>query len=241
MKTVKEVSNLTGVSVRTLHYYDKIGLLKPAVTKENGYRLYDDTNIKRLSNILLFRELKFSLEEIKNILDSKAFDSNEAVAQQIKLLTMEKEHIEGLISLACKIKEKGVCTMDFNKLDKTEINNYKDEVIARWGDTKKYKEFTEKNKDKSEIELDEKSKALMQIFESLGKLKGLSPDEKTVQEKIEELQKFICENYYQCEKNMLLSLGQMYTGDERMKKNIDKAGGDGTAEFAKKAIEYFCK
>ena len=88
MRTVKEVSRLTGVSVRTLHYYDAIGLLKPAEVTEAGYRLYDDTALGRLQNILLFRELQFPLKEIKAILDSRDFDPSEALAQQIKLLCL---------------------------------------------------------------------------------------------------------------------------------------------------------
>ena len=86
MRTVKEVSRITGVSVRTLHYYDAIGLLKPTKVTEAGYRMYDDTALSRLQNILLFRELQFPLKEIKVILDSHGFSQEEAIAQQIKLL-----------------------------------------------------------------------------------------------------------------------------------------------------------
>ena len=86
MKTVKEVSRLSGVSVRTLHHYDAIGLLKPTRVTEAGYRLYDDTALARLQAILLFRELQFPLKEIKAILDSPNFDQQEALAQQIRIL-----------------------------------------------------------------------------------------------------------------------------------------------------------
>ena len=88
MRTVKEVSRLTGVSVRTLHHYDAIGLLKPTEVTRAGYRLYDDTALSRLQSILLFRELQFPLKEIKAILDSPDFDPEEALTQQIKLLEM---------------------------------------------------------------------------------------------------------------------------------------------------------
>ena len=81
MRTVKEVSKLTGVSVRTLHYYDAIGLLKPTKITKAGYRMYDDTAISRLQNILLFRELQFPLKEIKVILDSPNFNQIEAISQ----------------------------------------------------------------------------------------------------------------------------------------------------------------
>ena len=86
MKTVTEVSKITGVSVRTLHHYDAIGLLRPTAVTEAGYRLYDDEALGRLQTILLFRQLQFPLKEIKKILDSPNFDPQEALAQQIELL-----------------------------------------------------------------------------------------------------------------------------------------------------------
>ena len=88
MMTVNEVSKLTGVSIRTLHYYDEMGLLHPAVTTDSGYRMYDDTNLERLQDILLFRELEFPLKEIKRIIDSPDFDRKQALEQQIEMLTL---------------------------------------------------------------------------------------------------------------------------------------------------------
>ena len=100
MMTVHEVSRLTGVSIRALHHYDRIGLLHPAEISGAGYRLYDDAVLERLQHILLFKELQFPLKEIKNILDSPCFDRNRALDQQITLLQMKKEHLENLIDLA---------------------------------------------------------------------------------------------------------------------------------------------
>ena len=104
MMTVNEVSKLTGVSVRALQYYDSIGLLKPSGYTEAGYRLYDETQLERLQQILLFRELEFPLKEIKKILDSDGFDRKKALEQQIELLTLKKEHLENLITFAREIK-----------------------------------------------------------------------------------------------------------------------------------------
>ena len=100
MKTVKEVSRLTGVSVRALHHYDAIGLLKPIRVTEAGYRLYDDTALARLQSILLFRELEFPLRDIKRILDDPNFDQSAALADQIKLLELRQEQLGRLIALA---------------------------------------------------------------------------------------------------------------------------------------------
>ena len=107
MKTVKEVSNLTGVSVRTLHHYDAIGLLKPTELTEAGYRLYDDTALERLQMILLFRELQFPLKDIKAMLDSSTFNTGEALSQQIALLELEYKRLGELIVHARKLQQKG--------------------------------------------------------------------------------------------------------------------------------------
>ena len=128
MRTVKEVSKLTGVSVRTLHYYDGIGLLKPTKVTDAGYRMYDDAALSRLQNILLFRELQFPLKEIKVILDSPNFNQEEAIAQQIRLLELQYKHIGELISFAREIQSKGVRTMNFEVFDTNEIEQYKSEV-----------------------------------------------------------------------------------------------------------------
>ena len=135
MQTVNEVSKITGVSVRTLHHYDAIGLLKPTKVTEAGYRMYDDTAISRLQSILLFRELQFPLKEIKSILDSPNFDPTEALTKQIELLELQYKRIGNLISFAREIKEKEVTTMSFKVFDKREIEQYKAEAKAKWGDT----------------------------------------------------------------------------------------------------------
>lgn len=123
MRTVKEVSQLTGVSVRTLHYYDAIGLLEPTKVTDAGYRMYDDTALSRLQNILLFRELQFPLKEIKEILDSPNFNQEEAVAQQIKLLELQYKHIGELISFAREIQTKGVKIMNFEVFERKKLDN----------------------------------------------------------------------------------------------------------------------
>ena len=98
LMSVREVARLTGTTVRTLHYYDEIGLLKPATVTGAGYRMYDDTALGRLQTILLFRELEFPLKEIKTILDSPDFDASEVIARQIELLELQYKHIGELIT-----------------------------------------------------------------------------------------------------------------------------------------------
>lgn len=130
--------------------------------------------------------------------------------------------------------------MDFSAFDKTEIEQYKAEVKARWGKTAAYKEFEQKTAGQSEEVQTESAEKLMQFFAKFGKIKHLAPESDTAQDLVEDLRHCITENYYDCTKPILESLGQMYVGDERFKANIDARGGIGTAEFASKAIEFYC-
>ena len=240
MKTVKEVSNITGVSVRTLHHYDAIGLLKPAKVTEAGYRMYDDTALSRLQTILLFRELQFPLKEIKVILDSPDFDLSEAVAQQIALLELQYKHIGELIAFAREMQRKGVAAMNFDVFDKEEIEKYKAEVKAKWGSTKAYQEYGQKDIAQNEGSYQRIADEMMAIFSELGGLKHLTPESEEVQRKISALQKFITDHYYVCTNEILSGLGEMYLCDERFQKNIDSAGGDGTAAFVSQAVSVYC-
>ena len=146
MMTVNEVSKRTGVSIRTLQYYDKIGLLKPAEYTKSGYRLYDDAALEMLQQILLFKELEFTLKEIREILSRPDYDRNKALEQQITLLTMKKEHLENLIDFARGIQLVGVKTMDFSVFDTTKMDEYAKQAKEQWGNTAEYKEFEQKAK-----------------------------------------------------------------------------------------------
>lgn len=241
MKTVKEVSRLTGVSVRALHHYDAIGLLKPAQVTDAGYRLYDDAALQRLQNILLFRALQFPLKEIKAILDSPGFDPMQALSQQIHLLELRRAHLDDLISHAREIQEKGAINMDFSAFDTTEMDRYAADAKAKWGKTDAYKEFEQKTAEKTPAQMQATGDGLMEIFAALGAIRHLSPASEEAQALIAKLQDFITANYYTCTKQILRGLGQMYIAGDSMTENIDQAGGNGTAEFAHEAIEIYCK
>ena len=241
MKTVKEVSLLTGVSVRTLHHYDAIGLLKPTRVTEAGYRLYDDTALRRLQTILLFRQLQFPLKEIRDILDSPDFDPMEALTQQIHLLELQRRHLDNLISHARKIQTTGVFSMDFSTFDTTELDQYTTEAKARWGKTKAWQEYEQKTADQTAEQKQSAVDALMDIFARFGKIRHLSPESQEAQELVASLQDFITRHYYTCTKPILQGLGQLYIAGDSMTENIDKAGGEGTARFAHDAIEIFCR
>lgn len=240
MKTVKEVSKLTGVSVRALHHYDAIGLLKPTRVTEAGYRLYDDTALARLQSILLFRELQFPLREIGEILDTPDFDPMSALEQQIRLLELRREHLDEVISHARQIQRTGVMNMDFSAFDETKLEAYAREARAKWGQTQAYKEFEEKTARQTQAQLQETGEALMDHFRRLGALRHMSPGAGEVQTLIGELRDFITRHYYTCTRQILRGLGRMYAAGGEMTENIDKAGGPGTAAFANAAIEIYC-
>ena len=241
MMTVNEVSKLTGVSIRTLQYYDTIGLLPPTEYTEAGYRLYDDTAMERLQQILLFRELEFPLKEIKCIIDSPDFNRNKALEQQMKLLTMKKEHLEGLISFARKIKETGVNKMDFQVFNTTKMDEYTKKAKEQWGQTAEYKEYEEKTGKQSPEAQKQALRNFMLIFVEFGKMTDKKPEDSDVQLKVKELQDYITNHFYKCSNEVLKGLGEMYVSGGEFTENIDKAAGDGTAVFVAKAIDVYCK
>ncbi len=237
---IKEFARLSGVSVRTLHYYDEIGLLKPAlVDKQTGYRFYDENSFLRMQQILFYRELDFSLKSISEILSSPDYNKKNALNEQKKLLILKKERLERLIS-AIDGAMKGENVMAF--LENNELEQYKAEAKAKWGKTDAYNEHTEKtggySADKWQSVTDGLNNILVKFSECMKN--GEKSESVCSQKLVKELQGYITENYYTCTNEILAGLGQMYVGDERFKKNIDK-NGEGTAEFISNAIEVYCK
>lgn len=240
MMTVKQVSELTGVSIRTLRYYDEIGLLPPASHTEGGYRLYDDTALERLQQILLFRELEFPLKDIVRIVSSPDFDRKKALEQQIELLELKKQHLENLISFARGIKLLGVRAVNFSAFDKSKLDEYAKRAKEQWGNTPEYKELKEKESKRTPEEEQQLMERFMSLFAEFGELKGGSPESEEAQAMVKKLQSFITEHFYSCTDKILAGLGKMYTGGGEISENIDKVGGRGTADFAAAAIEVYC-
>ena len=241
MKTVKDISKLSGVSVRTLHHYDAIGLLKPAKVTEAGYRLYDTASLQRLHAILLLKELQFSLKDIKEILDAPGFDPMEALQQQIGLLELQRQHLTELIDHARQIQKSGVIPMDFSSFSTEKIDRYAAEAKKQWGKTDAYQEYEAKTAGQNKQQMQETGDKLMDIFREFGAIRHLSPASSDAQALVAKLQNFITDNYYTCTKQILFGLGQMYAAGDEMNENIDKAGGDGTGAFARDAITIYCK
>ena len=130
--------------------------------------------------------------------------------------------------------------MSFDVFDKSEIEKYEAEVKAKWGNTKAYQEYKQKDIARNGDGYSKIANELLTMFSELGGLKHLTPNSDEVQNKISELQKFITDNYYVCTNGILSGLGEMYVCDERFRSSIDRAGGDGTADFVKQAIAVYC-
>ena len=239
--TVHEVSMLTGVSIRTLQYYDRIGLLHPAEYTDAGYRLYDDAALETLQQILLFRELQFPLKDIQRIIQSPSFDRQKALNQQITLLELKKEHLNDLINLAREIKATGVKTkMDFSAFDTKKMDEYAAKAKEAWGNTPAYQEYEQKAKGRSKSETMEVSRQMMEIFAEFGAIRNGDPASSEARALVRKLQDFISAHYYTCTDQILSGLGQMYAAGGEMTDNIDSSGGEGTAVFASQAIRVFC-
>jgi len=241
MMTVNEVSKLAGVSIRTLQYYDKIGLLHPTGHTDAGYRLYDDTDLERLQHILLFRELEFSLKDIASIINSPDFDRSKALEQQIEMLKLKREHIDNLMNFALGIKLLGVKHMDFKAFDRSKLDEYSRQAKDMYKESPEYKEMEEKSKNRTKEEEGILADRFMLLFKEAGTLKDTDPSSPEAQDLVKRIQDFITENLYTCSKKILSGLGKMYSGGGDFTKNIDEYGGEGTAEFIDKAIQIYCR
>ena len=232
MMQIREFSRLTGVSVRTLHYYDQIGLLRPArVDKGNGYRYYDEASLLRMQQILFYRELDFSLKDICSILSSPDFDGQQALAEQRKLLCMKKQRLKRLIA-AIDDHMKGEINM--YAFDNREFEQYREEVREKWGHTQAYAEFQQKGKQDYNA-LSSGMDAIMAEFAAC-KVQGHAPASEEAQVLVKKLQGYITEHFYNCTDAILKGLAEMYVADDRFRSNIDRHG-KGTAEFIRQAIQ----
>ena len=173
------------------------------------------------------------------MLDSPGFDRHRALRQQIELLEKEREHLDCLIANARAIENEGVEGYMSDALDRTELETYKEEAREKWGQTAAWQDYESRKKTPGQHQ--QAGERLMALLAEMGQMKELAPSDAAVQEKVKAFQQFITDNFYTCTKETLFGLGQMYTQDERFRKNIDRAGGEGTAAFVQKAIEIYCK
>lgn len=239
---IHEVAKRTGVTVRTLHYYDEIGLLKPSEISDAGYRLYDSRALETLQQILFFRELDFSLSTIKEIMTNPGYDKTEALTRHKQLLLQKRNRLDKLIDLV-DTTLKGENDMSFQQFDTTEIETakkkYASEVKARWGHTAAYTENEEKVRSYDDPQWKQITGEGEVLLREFSKNRTIPPDSGEAQALVKKWQEYITLRFYHCTKEILSCLGQMYVGDERFTQNIDQYG-EGTAAFMSAAIEAYC-
>ena len=240
---ISDVAKLTGVTVRTLHYYDEIGLLKPSEVTQAGYRVYNDTDLEVLQQILFFRELDFSLEDIRKIMKNPAYEKESALRKQKELLMQKRSRLDSLISLVDKTL-KGEQDMSFRQFDTTKIEEmkkqYAEEAKQRWGGTAAYAEYEKKSAGYSDAQQNMLDGEGAMILSEFGRDRFLAPDSAETQALVKKWQAYITSHYYTCTKEILSCLGQMYVGDERFTQHIDQYGA-GTAAFMAAAIEIYTR
>lgn len=235
--SISEMAKLTGVSIRTLHHYDHIGLLCPETAADSGYRWYGAADVERMQQILFYRELDFPLKEIRDILADPQYDKQEALRRQRQLLLLKRKRLDGLLELL-DANLKGERTMEFKGFDASELEQarrqYADEAKVRWGHTDAWRESQEKTADG-----DAQAAGMNDIFRRAAALRQRDPASPEAQALVKEWQDFVSANYYQCTEEILAGLGEMYTADERFQQNLDRFG-EGTAAFLSAAIKAYC-
>lgn len=243
LKTVNEVSKISGVSVRTLHYYDQIQLLCPAELTESGYRLYDHNDLLKLEQILFLKEMGFELKKIKEILEDPHYDTGKALRKQRDILRLKRKRIQSIIKLIDE-KLEGVETMDFKAFDMKEIERaqeeFKEEVEEKWGGSSAYEESMKKTKTYKKEDWQKVMGSMDDIFKALAARIGEDVASEPVQALVEAWRKHLTKYFYDCTPEILNGLGDMYVMDERFTKNMDKYG-EGFAKYMNQAIKYYCE
>lgn len=239
--TINEVSKLTGITVRALHYYDEIGLLSPANYTQAKYRLYSNSELEKLQQIMFFKEIGFELKKIKEIFSTPNYDSQDTLKKHRQMLVLKRNRLEELISLIDRtLNGQNTSFAAFDNSELTALQNqYYQEVLSRWGNTKEFKQFKEKSKTKRVNEWGELDEKVKEVFTEMASYISDSPEKPEVQKLVGRWQEFITENYYDCSDEILMCLGEMYVNDERFNNYFNQIS-DNLAEFVYKAIKIYC-
>lgn len=241
--TVGSVAKLAGVTVRTLHHYDQLGIVVPSSRTAAGYRTYGRAEIERLQEVLFFRELGFGLDEIKRIVDQPTYNRIAALRRQRELLEAQRDRVASLIDAvgrAVYAEEMGMQMTNEEMLDvfgDFDPAEYEDEAKERWGSTDAYRQsarrtarYTKEDWQALGAEADEINERFLALMAD-----GKSPDSDAAMEVAEQHRAHISRWFYDCPKETHAGLGQMYVSDQRFTDNIDKAG-EGLAGYMAAAI-----
>lgn len=228
--TVGEVARLAQVSVRTLHHYDRLGLLRPSTRSEAGYRLYARPDLERLQQVLLYRELGLPLEEIAGLMDSPAFDRAEVLERQRAQLAARREQLGAMVDLVdttlATLRGERQMTHEelFEAFGDFDPAAHEDEARERWGETAAYAEAQRRTRAYAKDdwlryrrESDEVNESLAALLEA-----GAPPDDPRAQEAVERHRLLIDRWFYPCSREMHAALGEMYVADPRFTATFDK-------------------
>ncbi len=240
MLNINEVAKLCGITVRSLHYYEEIGLLEPAAYASNGYRKYNNESLSKLQQILFFKELDLPLKQIKKIMDSPAYDKKAALKKHKELLYLKRDRINNIIGL---IDENiGKNNLSLKEFDMTEIKKhtqeYAEEARLRWRNTDAYKQSKQKTMHYTEKDWEAVKTQSANIFNAFASCMNREDEDIDTDDLVKEWQDYITNNFYDCTDEILSGLADIYVTDERFKKNIDKYG-TGLAEFISKCIKSY--
>ena len=239
--SVSEAARLAGVSVRTLRYYDEIGLLKPSEVTQAGYRFYNDMAMASLQQILFYRELGVPLEQIGRILDAPDNDRTEALQKHRTLLVMKRRRLDDMLRLVDETI--GGIAMYDQRPKPTQADweavkaQYAQEAAERWGNTEAFLESREKHKDYTPEQEAQINAEMEEIFAAFGAC--TDPEGAEGQALVKRWQEHITRYHYNCTDSILACLGEMYANDPRFKENLDKYG-PGTAQKMSGAIAAYC-
>jgi MerR family transcriptional regulator, thiopeptide resistance regulator len=240
MKTVGEVAELAGVTVRTLHHYDELGLLSPSDRSEAGYRLYSYADLARLQEILIWRQLGFALAEIQALLDDPGYDRISALERQRELVDREVERLAalaGAIEAALAAERHGTQLEEDTMFEGFDPTQYEDEVRERWGDTDAYRESARRTQGYGDAEWAAIRAESEEIVSELVALMqaGEPADGPAARALAERHREHITRWFYPCSPQMHRALGEMYVADARFAGNYEQVA-PGFAGYFRDAI-----
>jgi MerR family transcriptional regulator, thiopeptide resistance regulator len=241
--TVSQVAALAHLTVRALHHYDEIGLLRPSQRSPAGYRLYDENDLQRLRKVLLFRELGFSLDAVRGLLDANAAQQREALLAQRAVIEQERRHAEAVLravdATLDSLKEQAPMTTDklFEGFDRFENGEYAREAEQRWGNTDAWKESRRRVQaltDADRTAIEEEQTAFITDLLAARNV-GHATDSTVAAELAERHRLYIDQRFYPCSHAMQLGLADMYEADARFRDYYDRHG-EGLTDYLVAAI-----
>lgn len=228
--TVGDVAKLAHISVRTLHHYDEIGLLKPSRRTESGYRLYTNEDLVKLQQILFYKELGFRLDEIKDLMDNPDFDRYEALLEQRRMISQQVSRLQAMLHLVDKTIASINGGVNMNKEEMFEVfgdfdpTEYQEEVKERWGHTEAYQESMRRTKGYSKADWQRFNEESKEITLAIAELmdQGVPPTDERAMDAVERHRLQIDQWFYPCSREMHAELGKMYIADPRFTATYEK-------------------